>query len=95
MFVEHYLKNSSNTHPSYLQDAPDFLRFVENIQEEDPLPENTTLASIDVSGFYTHIHQDECLESVNDALDQSNLPFPKEFIVKLTLKYNIFEFNSK
>ena len=42
--------------------------------------------------------QDEGLEVVDAALDEANLPFPKEFLTKLlelTLKYNIFEFDSE
>lgn len=85
-------------HPSYLQDTPDFLRFLEEVRSEGPLPENTIIVSMDVSALYTNIPQDEGLEVVNEAMDNLNLAFPKEFITKLlelTLKYNIFEFNSE
>ena len=98
LFVEHNIKDLARTHTSYLQDTPDFLRFVEDINAEGPLPENSILVSIDVSGLYTNIPQDEGLEAVNDALDQAKLPFPKDFLMKLlelTLKFNIFEFNSE
>ena len=84
-------------HPSYLQDTPDFLRIIEDNNAEGPLPENSVLVSIDVSGLYTNIPQDEGLDAVSEALEKKNLPFPKEFLVKLlelTLKHNIFEFNS-
>ena len=98
IFVEHYLKDLAVKHPSYLQDTPDFLRFIEDIKAEGPLPANTILVSIDVSGLYTNIPQDEGLEVVDEALDTKDLPFPKDFLVKLlelTLKYNIFEFDSE
>ena len=42
--------------------------------------------------------QDEGLEAVDEALDGKKLRFPKEFLtslLELTLKYNIFEFNSE
>ena len=96
--MDHHLKQISTKHPSFLQDTPDFLRFVEEINLEGPLPDNSILVSIDVTGLYTNIPQDEGLEVVNEALENSNLPFPKEFLLKLlelTLKYNIFEFNSE
>ena len=96
IFVEHYLKENAKSHPSFLQDTPDFLRFIEEINMEGPLPENSILASFDVTGLYTNIPQDEGLAIVSESLDNTKLPFPKEFLVKLlelTLKYNIFEFN--
>ena len=98
LFVEHYLKETAKSHPTFLQDTPDFLRFIEEVNNEGPLPENTILASIDVTGLYTNIPQDEGLQAVGDALDGNKLPFPKEFLVnllELTLKYNIFQFNSE
>ena len=98
LLVEHFIKDLSMKHPSFLQDTPDFLRIIEDINSEGPLPGNSILVSIDVSGLYTNIPQDEGLESVSEALDQKSLPFPKEFLLKLlelTLKFNIFEFNSE
>ena len=73
----------AKSHPSYLQDTPDFLRFIEELNTEGPLPDNSILASIDVTGLYTNIPQDEGLDSVSEALDCAKLPFPKEFLVKL------------
>ena len=33
LFVQHHIKHISKTHASYLQDTPDFLRTIENINE--------------------------------------------------------------
>ena len=52
LFVEHHLKKILNKHPSYLQDTPDFLRVIEEIQTEGPLPDNTILVSIDSTPTY-------------------------------------------
>ena len=96
LFVEHYLKKLSNQHPSFLQDTPDFLRNLEEINNEGPLPANSILVSIDVSALYTNIPQDEGLKDVSDVLENEDLPFPKEFLtnlLELILKFNIFEFN--
>ena len=98
LFVEHYLKHKATTHKSYLQDTPDFLRKVNEINSEGPLPENSILVSIDVSALYTNIPQEEGLMSVDEALEGEQLPFPKEFLtslLELTLQHNIFEFNSE
>ena len=98
LFVEHYLKKLANQHPSFLQDTPDFLRNLEEINNEGPLPANSILVSIDVSALYTNIPQDEGLKDVSDVLENEDLPFPKEFLtnlLELILKFNIFEFNSE
>ena len=33
LFVESHLKDLANKHPSYLQDTPDFLRMIEDLNE--------------------------------------------------------------
>ena len=75
LFVEHYLKKVATEHPSFLQDTPDFLRNIEEINSEGPLPENSILVSIDVSALYTNIPQDEGLDIVEQALDERSLAF--------------------
>ena len=99
MFVEHYLKNLAVTHPSYLQDIPHFLRFIEEINRKGPLPNGAFLVTMDVSALYTNIPQDEGLdkieEKLNSRLDQG---MPSKFLrnlLEICLKYNIFEFDKK
>ena len=98
-YVEHFIKDHANKHPSYLQDTPDFLRVIEKRNEGPPLPQNAMLVTIDVSALYTNIPQDEGLNCVKETLDERNNPvLPTEFIIKLLeliLKNNIFEFNSE
>ena len=98
-YVEHYIKDHANKHPSYLQDTPDFLRVIEKRNEGPPLPPNAILVTIDVSALYTNIPQDEGLKCVKETLEERNKPaLPTEFIIKLLeliLKNNIFEFNSE
>ena len=43
LFVEHYLKELSTQQPSFLYDTPDFLRTLEEINAEGPLPANAIL----------------------------------------------------
>ena len=86
-------------HPSYLQDTPDFLRNIEAINNEGPLPANAVLVSIDVSALYTNIPQEEGLEALSEALNTKDCDnIPPEFITRLmelVLKHNIFEFDQE
>ena len=63
--MDSFLKPLSNLHPSYLQD---FLRCVEEINKDD-LPANSILFSVDVTGLYTKIPQDDGLEFCREALE--------------------------
>ena len=38
IYVDHHLKDLGVSHPSYLQDTPDFLRRLQDINKEGPLP---------------------------------------------------------
>ena len=96
-FVEHHLKNVANIHESYLQDTPDFLRKIEELNESGVINDNDILVTIDVSGLYTNIPQDEGLEATKEALDgRTDTSVPTEFIqslLEVILKYNVFEFD--
>ena len=99
LFVENQIKDLANKHSTYLQDTPDFLRTIEDINENNYIPEGSMLVSIDVSALYTNIPQDEGIAAVREALlEKKNSDIPAEFIIRLLeiiLKYNIFEFNSE
>ena len=98
-FVEHHLKDLATTHPSYLQDTPDFLRYIEEINGLGPLPNGAILVTMDVSSLYTNIPQDEGLEIAEDELNtRTDQRVPSSFISRLLeicLKYNIFEFDKQ
>ena len=98
IFIEHHIKELGNTHPSYLQDTPDFLRKVENMNMNMTLPENAILVTMDISSLYTNISHSDGIDCTREALNErANVEIPSEFIVRLLellLKYNIFEFNS-
>ena len=68
LFVEHHLKHLANKHPSYLQDTPNFLRIIEDLNESENIPEGSMLVLIDVYALYTNIPQDEGIEAVRDFL---------------------------
>ena len=98
LFVDHHINELANQHPSFLQDTPDFLRSLEELNKE-LIPEDAILVTIDVSGLYTNIEQEEALEAVKEALEENNNPeVPADFILQLldlVLKFNVFEFNSE
>jgi len=93
-FVEHYIKELSTRHKTYIQDTPDFLREVEKVTDLD---NNSILASIDVKALFTNIPAKEGLESLNTTLNErTNQEIPTEFLVelmKLTLENNLFTFH--
>ena len=58
------LKPLANTHESYLQDTPYFLREVEELDESGKVRNSDILVTVDLSSLYTNI--DEGLEAVKD-----------------------------
>ena len=46
LFLEHYINKLATKHPSFLQDTPDFLRNIDEINSQGPLPENSILISL-------------------------------------------------
>ena len=95
--VEHYIKEIATTHPTYLQDTPDFLRFLQNLNEKGDIPTNSILVTFDIVGLFTNIPKKEGLQAIREALiERQNCEMPTEFIVrllKLLLENNIFEFD--
>ena len=59
VYVEHHIKHIANKHDTYLQDTPHFLRIIEEINKGDPLPDNAMLATLDITGAYTNIPQED------------------------------------
>ena len=97
LFVNHHIKDLSNTHPSYIQDTPDFLREIENINAGPELPENATLVALDVDGLFTNIPHEDGISTMKEALDERvNPKVPSAFIVELmqlVLQNNLFTFH--
>ena len=99
IYVDHHLKELGVSHPSYLQDTPDFLRQLQDINQKETLPENALLVVIDAIGLYTNIPQEEGVLCVEEALEQRvNTKVPSKYIARLLeiiLQYSLFEFNEK
>ena len=96
-FVDHHIKDTSKQHQAYLQDTPDFLRFVQSINNGPPLQSNNILVTWDVVGLYNNIPHDEGLQSLEESLsDRKNPEIPTDFLLKLMeviLKNNLFKFH--
>ena len=99
LFIEHHLKDIAKTHKTFIQDTPDFLRNIESINDSGPLPENALLVTVDITGLYTNIPQEEGAQETQEALDERETKtVPTEFIVRmleLIQSNNIFQFNSE
>ena len=98
-FVDHHVKNVSKEHHSYLQDTPDFLRYIEGVNQGPGLEDDQILVTWDVVGLYNNILHEEGLRSLEEALDGPISPeIPTEYLVKLMdviLKNNIFTFHDE
>ena len=95
-FVDYHLRPFVKALPSYIQDTTDYLRKMQNL---NPLPSNTILATMDVSSLYTNIPQDEGIAACEKVWNtRQNKSPPTECLVKLltlVLKNNNFVFNGQ
>ena len=63
--VDHLIQPIAQKQASYLKDTTDFLNFLEKTK----LPKNTILVSMDVTGLYTNIPQEEGITTVCKAYE--------------------------
>ena len=99
VYVDSHLKPLANTHDSFLQDTPHYLRELEKLNNSGKIRNSDVLVTIDVCSLYTNIDQHEGLEAVTEALEERiEKKVPTSFIISLLqmiLMFNIFEFNSE
>ena len=93
------MKYLADKHESYIQDTPDFIRKVEELNKKICLPQNALIVTLDVMALFTNIPQTEGTQSTETALNKRiDQNIPTEYIVsmlKIILKNNIFEFNGE
>ena len=70
VYIEHHIKDIANKHDSYIQDTPDFLRKIDQINHGPKLPSNAMLVTIDAIGAYTNIPQTDGAECLKEALEE-------------------------
>ena len=97
-YVDYFLKDLATKHEAYLQDTPEFIRHIEDINKKGRLPENAILATFDVIALF-NIPQEEGTLSAEHALNERDQQtVPTEYIIamlKIVLKNNIFSFDEK
>ena len=80
-----------------MKDTPDFLRHIKKYNENESIPPNTILVTMDVSAMYTNIPHSDGIEATREALEgEMSDKHHVEFLVQLLtviLKNNIFEFD--
>ena len=80
-FVDYHIKDLATKHETYLEDTPDFLRKVEELNKKVILPENALLVTIDIIGLFTNIPQEEGISTTEEALNERDVQtVPTEFI---------------
>jgi hypothetical protein len=98
-FVEHHIKQHGVQHESYLEDTPDFLRHIDNLNKSGKIPKNALIVTWDAIGLFTNIPHEEGIDSVRQALQEPhNQEVPTEYIIRILeiiLENNIFEFDSE
>ena len=81
---------------SFIEDTPDVLRSLNNINDNETLPPEAKPISLDLKSMYTNIPIEEGIEAFREALDKRNdKTIPTEFVIKLlelVMKKNIFVF---
>ena len=98
-FVDFHVKDLVKSLPTYIQDTPDFLRNLEDLNQSSPVPDNAILVTIDVCALYTNIQKNDGLLAMQKALElRSDKTIPTDYLIDLLdiiLSYNIFEFNNE
>ena len=96
-FINHHIQDISTNHPTYIQDTPDLLRYLEQINSEGLLPPEALLATFDVIGLFTNIPHEDGIDATREALEEKDKKeIPTEFLLrllKLILEEKIFEFD--
>ena len=94
-YIDHFLQEISQKHPSYIKDTCDFLSKLRTAKVQP----QTLLITLDVESMYTNIDNEQGLEAVRNIF-QAN-PSPRRSdkhileLLELSLKNNDFEFNNE
>ena len=68
--MEHFIKDTATTHETYLQDTPDFLRLISQINKGPNLNNKAILATFDVEGLFTNIIHTAGLQCLQEQLEE-------------------------
>jgi hypothetical protein len=97
-YVEYHICQTANTHETYIQDTPDFLRTIEQINRGARLSQNAILVTLDVKALFTNIKHNDGLRCLQQRLEEKTQPeVQQNFILKLIeiiLWHNVFSFHN-
>ena len=97
IFVEHNIKEAEKSHEKFLEDTKHFLRFTDEVNSGECLPDNAMLVVIDAFGLYNNIPQTEGVKYVEESLRvNTSSYFPPDLITRLMqviLDNSEFEFD--
>ena len=95
LFIDYHLKPLVSKLDSYVQDDMDFLRKLETIKRNGPLPPNAILCVMDVSALYTNIPTEEGIAACRSFLEDSMPPEKVDSfceLMEIVLTHNNFIF---
>ena len=83
-FCDNQVKDKVKNLESYIEDTPDLLRKINEINETQTIPDDTKPISIDIKSMYSNIPLQEGLDAFKEALDsRTDKTIPTEFVLKL------------
>ena len=84
---------------SFIEDTPDLLRKINELNETNTIPDNAKPIAIDIKSMYSNIPLQEDLDAFEETLNsREDKTIPTEFIMKLVkiiMEKNIFTFNNQ
>ena len=98
-FCDNIVKEDVKKLDSYIEDTPDLLRKINEINEKGDIPENAKPISIDIKSMFSNIPLEEGLDAFKEVLEaRDDKTIPTEFVmklIKLVMEKNIFTFNDQ
>ena len=95
IYVEHHINILGKSHETYLQDTPDILRHIDELNSKGELPKNAMIVVIDAVGLYDNIPPKEGVQFVGEGLKENPSSRVPERLLEIILEYSVFEFNQK
>ena len=98
-FINHHTKHIPEMLPSHIQDTPDLLRMVEELNQNKIQDKNAFPVTLDVVGLYPNIPQKDGMEAFKEAISDPKHKVEQGLInflitlMQFVLSFNIFTFN--
>ena len=69
-YLAYHIKHTATKHKTYIEDTPNCLRVIDQINKGSKLHPKTMIATFDVIGLFTNIQHNQGLESLENALNK-------------------------